>query len=494
MTAAERFERRRISGSAVKDIHSRGAGFCHTGFGVKDGEVTLHAEAMTPDRMQGLEFDVEMPPDERFHANETIDVACRLHHDGIEGVYEPEKLLSLAASIANARIRPVDGQAPEGRVIAFTQRTSTGGHTSPSIMFPSYFVPSIEAKALLEAWRSRQVARGRVVPPRLEITPEWFYAKNAAKVVNHHIVEAHDAIDMSAEINFDLVDRYLQWTHIKKITDFLPRLVIDDWVWCREAEHLDKVSNVILRHLEKKTPASEEELVANSNLMALLRIGSHHGDQNERRSRTYISWHLLIMRDIDFEGEGTEDPIINFNKRDESRFHALRRYLLRALMEVDGLDDFEVNPNRFDLMTKVNSDDAAYYPSDFIAGIQFGEWRARKDEIIRYLCDPAPCSIEGRDETSRQARQRIYDAKALLGVHWEEIRDPKVTKEDAQRLLVDRARQYFDEILVPCEAAMLAAYGNRLRRPRLSGLLQPWNLQWPWRPELRGAARFPATA
>ena len=136
-----------------------------------------------------------LPPGQRLLANDTIDVAYCLHHDGIKGVYEPEKLLSLAASIANAGSRPADGQAPEPKVIALTQRTSTGGHTSPSIMFPSYFMPSIEAKALLEARQRRQAASGKVIPARLEITPEWFYAKNASKAVNHQMRDAHEAID-----------------------------------------------------------------------------------------------------------------------------------------------------------------------------------------------------------------------------------------------------------------------------------------------------------
>jgi hypothetical protein len=153
-------------------------------------------------------------------------------------------------------------------------------------------------------------------------------------------------------------------------------------------------------------------------------------------------------------------------------------YLLRALLDVDGLEGFELNRNRLDLMTKVNSDDASYYPSDFIAGIRFGEWRAHKGEIIRYLCDPTPYNINGRDETSRQARQRIYDAKALLGVHWEEMKDPQLTNEDAQGLLLDRANQYFDEILVPCEEAMMPAHGDRLRRTRLRAIMQPWSGQW----------------
>jgi hypothetical protein len=488
MVAVERFERRTISGSSVKDIHSRGASFFRTGFGVKDGNVKLNTEAMTPARMQAIVLDVEMPSGQRFLANDTIDVAYCLHHDGIKGVYEPEKLLSLAASIANAGLRPTNGQTPEANVIAFTQRTSTGGHTSPSIMFPSYFMPAIEAKALLEARQSRQAAGRKVIPARLEITPEWFYAKNASKIVNHHMPDSHEAIDISAEINFDLVDRFLRWGHIKNMTEFLPRLVVDNWVWSRKAEELDKVCNLLLRHLELKKPASEEEIIAKHNLMVLLKIGSHHGDENKRRSRTYICWHLLIMRDIAFAGEETELAILNFNKRDESRFHALRTYLLRILLDVDGLEGFKLNPNRLDLMTKVNSDDAAYYPSDFIAGIRFGEWCDHRDGILRYLCDPTPYSIKGRDETSRQARQRIYDAKALLGIHWAEMQEPQFTKEDAQELFLDRANQYFDEILVPCEEAMMPAHGNRLRRTRLSAIMQPWSAQWQGMRDMRGAA------
>jgi hypothetical protein len=97
------------------------------------------------------------------------------------------------------------------------------------------------------------------------------------------------------------------------MTEFLPGLVIDNWVWSRKAEELDKVCNVILHHLEVKRPVSDDELIAQSNLMALLKIGAHHGDENERRSRTYIYWHLLIMRDIAFSGEETE-LIIYYNK------------------------------------------------------------------------------------------------------------------------------------------------------------------------------------
>lgn len=205
MAIGEPCERRTISGSSVKDIHSKGAGFFRTSFGVKDGNVTLNTEAMTPARMQAIEFDVEMPSGQRFLANDTIDVAYCLHHDGIKGVYEPEKLLGLAASIANAGLKPASGRTPEANVIAFTQRTSTGGHTSPSIMLPSYFMPSIEAKALLEARQQKQAADGKVIPARLEITSEWFYAKDAYKVVNHQITDCHEAIDISAEINFDLV-------------------------------------------------------------------------------------------------------------------------------------------------------------------------------------------------------------------------------------------------------------------------------------------------
>ena len=89
----------------------------------------------------------------------------------------------------------------------------------------------------------------------------------------------------------------------KNMTEYLPRLIIDNWVWSHEARNLDKFGTFILKYLEVKKHVSDEETVTKNNLMALLKIGSNHGDEKERRSLTYITWHLLIMRDIDFQGE-----------------------------------------------------------------------------------------------------------------------------------------------------------------------------------------------